>query len=70
MGKFALGYSDQAEGDHAVLKAAVRKGDIEVELENEAASRYRQPPGAPRYGLPPVKMKLTPSVRSNLKVST
>lgn len=34
MGKFALGYSDQAEGDHAVLKAAVRKGDIEVELEN------------------------------------
>jgi uncharacterized protein (DUF2252 family) len=34
MGKFALGYADQAEQDHAALKAAVRKGDIEVELEN------------------------------------
>ena len=34
MGRFALGYADQAEQDHAALKAAVRKGDIEVELEN------------------------------------
>jgi len=34
MGKFALAYADQAEQDHTVLKAAVRKGDIEVELEN------------------------------------
>jgi uncharacterized protein (DUF2252 family) len=28
MGKFALAYADQAERDHAALKAAVRKGDI------------------------------------------
>jgi uncharacterized protein (DUF2252 family) len=28
MGKFALAYADQAERDHAVLKAAVRKGRI------------------------------------------
>jgi uncharacterized protein (DUF2252 family) len=28
MGKFALAYADQAERDHAVLKAAVRKGEI------------------------------------------
>jgi hypothetical protein len=26
LGKFALGYADQAERDHAALKAAVRKG--------------------------------------------
>jgi hypothetical protein len=28
MGAFALAYADQAERDHAVLKAAVRKGKI------------------------------------------
>jgi uncharacterized protein (DUF2252 family) len=28
MGEFALAYADQAERDHAVLKAAVRKGEI------------------------------------------
>jgi uncharacterized protein (DUF2252 family) len=33
MGKFALAYADQAERDHAELKAAVRAGQIEVELE-------------------------------------
>jgi hypothetical protein len=26
--KFALAYADQAERDHAALKAAVRKGEI------------------------------------------
>ena len=30
MGDFALAYADQAERDHAALKAAVRKGKIEV----------------------------------------
>ena len=30
MGKFALSYADQAERDHAALKAAVRKGEIAV----------------------------------------
>jgi uncharacterized protein (DUF2252 family) len=30
MGRFALAYADQAERDHAVLKAAVRKGKITV----------------------------------------
>jgi len=30
MGKFALAYADQAERDHAALKAAVRKGKIVV----------------------------------------
>jgi hypothetical protein len=30
MGKFALAYADQAERDHATLKAAVRKGEIAV----------------------------------------
>ena len=30
MGKFAPAYADQAERDHAALKAAVRKGDIAV----------------------------------------
>ena len=30
MGKFALTYADQAERDHAALKAAVRKGEIAV----------------------------------------
>jgi hypothetical protein len=29
-GDFALAYADQAERDHAVLKAAVRKGKIAV----------------------------------------
>jgi len=28
MGKFALAYADQAERDHAALKAAVRNGRI------------------------------------------
>ena len=30
MGRFALAYADQAERDHAVLKAAVRKGEVDV----------------------------------------
>jgi uncharacterized protein (DUF2252 family) len=30
MGKFALAYADQAERDHAALKAAVRRGEIAV----------------------------------------
>lgn len=33
MGKFALAYADQAERDHATLKAAVRAGKIEVYAE-------------------------------------
>jgi len=33
MGDFALAYADQAERDHAALKAAVRAGKIEVHLE-------------------------------------
>jgi len=33
MGKFALAYADQAEKDHAALKAAVRAGVVEVQLE-------------------------------------
>ena len=33
MGKFALAYADQAERDHEALKAAVRAGIIDVELE-------------------------------------
>jgi hypothetical protein len=33
MGKFGLVYADQAECDHAALKAAVKAGTIEVELE-------------------------------------
>lgn len=33
MGDFALAYADQAERDHAALKAAVRAGKIEVQLE-------------------------------------
>ena len=32
MGKFALAYADQAERDHALLKAAVRSGVVEVQL--------------------------------------
>jgi hypothetical protein len=30
MGDFALAYADQAEDDHAALKAAVRKGSVSV----------------------------------------
>lgn len=33
MGRFALVYADQAERDHATLKAAVRAGKIAVEME-------------------------------------
>ena len=33
MGRFALTYADQAERDHAALKAAVRAGKISVQLE-------------------------------------
>jgi len=33
MGKFALAYADQAERNHAVLKAAVAAGTVKVELE-------------------------------------
>ena len=33
MGKFALAYADQAERDHAAMKAAVRAGIIEVQPE-------------------------------------
>lgn len=33
MGKFALAYADQAERDHAALKAPVGAGKIDVELE-------------------------------------
>jgi uncharacterized protein (DUF2252 family) len=33
MGKFALAYADQAERDYAALKAAVRTGEIVVEVE-------------------------------------
>jgi hypothetical protein len=33
MGKFALAYADQAERDHAALKAAVRTGVIEAQPE-------------------------------------
>ena len=34
MGKFALAYADQAERDHAALKAAVSAGIVEVRLEH------------------------------------
>ena len=34
MGQFALAYADQAEKDHAALKAAVRNGIVEVQLEH------------------------------------
>jgi uncharacterized protein (DUF2252 family) len=36
MGKFALAYADQAERDHAALKAAVRKGEIAATKEPRA----------------------------------
>ena len=32
--RFALAYADQAERDHAALKAAVRAGIVEVQLEH------------------------------------
>jgi len=34
MGKFALAYADQAERDHATLKAAVRNGEIVASYES------------------------------------
>jgi len=34
MGKFALAYADQAERDHAALKAAGRAGTVNVQLEH------------------------------------
>jgi uncharacterized protein (DUF2252 family) len=34
MGKFAVAYADQAERDHAALRAAVRAGIVEVQLEH------------------------------------
>jgi hypothetical protein len=33
MGKFAMAYADQAERDHAALKAEVRAGIIDVQME-------------------------------------
>jgi hypothetical protein len=33
-GKFALAYADQAEKDHAALKAAVGAGIVDVQLEH------------------------------------
>ena len=30
MGRFAVAYADQTERDHAVLKAAVRRGTVEA----------------------------------------
>jgi hypothetical protein len=33
MGDFALAYADQAERDHGRLKAAVRAGKVDVQLE-------------------------------------
>lgn len=35
MGDFAVAYADQAERDHAALKAAVRAGRIEVHIEDD-----------------------------------
>ena len=34
MGQFALAYADQAQRDHAALRAAVRAGIVEVQLEH------------------------------------
>jgi uncharacterized protein (DUF2252 family) len=34
MGQFAIAYADQAERDHAALRAAVRAGTVEVQLEH------------------------------------
>ena len=33
MGRFALAYADQAERDHAALKAAVRRGKVKADQE-------------------------------------
>jgi hypothetical protein len=35
MGKFAIAYADQAEQDHAALKAAVGAGKVEVHIEED-----------------------------------
>ena len=35
MGSFAVAYADQAERDHALLKAAVSAGKIEVHIEDD-----------------------------------
>ncbi|MFO1085369.1 MAG: DUF2252 domain-containing protein [Reyranellaceae bacterium] len=35
MGEFAVAYADQAERDHAALKAAVNAGTVEVHIEDE-----------------------------------
>ena len=35
MGRFAVAYADQAERDHKALKAAVRAGTIEVQIEED-----------------------------------
>lgn len=35
MGKFAIAYADQAERDHAALKAAVSAGKIAVQIEED-----------------------------------
>jgi hypothetical protein len=34
IGKFALAYADQADRDHAALKAAMRAGIVDVQLEH------------------------------------
>ena len=36
MGDFAVAYADQAERDHAALKAAVSAGKIKVHIEEES----------------------------------
>jgi len=41
MGDFALAHADQAECDHAVLRAAVRKGRITVCQESTPSRPYR-----------------------------
>jgi hypothetical protein len=35
MGRFAIAYADQAERDHAALKAAVSAGKIEAFIEED-----------------------------------
>ncbi len=35
MGDFAVAYADQAERDHAALKAAVSAGTIRVQIEED-----------------------------------
>ena len=39
MGRFALAYADPAEKDHAALKAAVKRGDIDVLLDGRYICR-------------------------------